>query len=84
MIAFPEMLVPAAEKAGIKVPSDVYSFNQDEYPHFAVYINCQLGASMPYMGCHWENAKIIAEITEDKIRTINFNEILKLGFHYAQ
>lgn len=84
MIAYPEMLVNAAQEAKIKVPENVNNYNGNEYPHFRVFANCQLGISQSYMGCHFDNAKIIAAIPDDKIKTITWAEIIKLGFHYAQ
>ena len=58
MLAFPGMLVDAAEKAGMKVPqnADEDSWSGNEYPHFYVFCKLQLGRIMR-PGEHWENAK---------------------------
>jgi hypothetical protein len=80
MIGFPEMLVAPAEKAGIKTPPDADNFDAKDFPHFAVFLNLQLGRRMPTPVSHWYNAKIIAAIPEDKIRTITTDEVLGLGF----
>jgi hypothetical protein len=83
MLAFPGMLVDAAKQAGIKTPPnpDDFSKVKDEYPHFYVFCELQLGHTL-YNGMtsHWDNAKIIADIPDDKIRTITCGEIYNLGF----
>jgi hypothetical protein len=88
MIAFPEMLLDAAEKAGIKVPPhdfkgwDEKEWDTNEYSHWTVFCNLQLGKSVRYHGEHWENAKIIAEIPEDKIKTMMLEDFIRAGFSY--
>lgn len=82
MLIFPSSLIPAAKEVGMKYPkSDIdtgpYDFLQ--FPHFRVYCNMQLCRPMVW-GEHWGNAKIIAAIPEDKIRTITIDEIRALGF----
>lgn len=79
MLAFPGMLVPHASSAGMKVPKDPENFDANEYPHFYVYREFQLGRSILRGTSHWENAKIIAEIPEDRIRLVTFDELLELG-----
>ena len=79
MLAFPEMLIAPAEKAGMAVPPDPENFDREEYPHFAVFCAVQLGASMPTPVAHWDNAKVIAAVPEDKIRTITFNQLIANG-----
>lgn len=77
MIVFPGMLLGPAEKAGIKTPADADNYDANEYTHFAVFCNLQLARPM---SCHWTNAKIIATIPEDKIKTITVEEILEMGW----
>lgn len=79
MLAFPDMLLAPAQEAGIKVPPDVDDFVKEDFPHFAVYLNAQLGSPLPYPTAHWDNAKIIAGIPEDKIKTVTFKELERLG-----
>lgn len=87
MIAFASMLIRPAEEAGMKCPTYQAlkdkndEFNPEKFPHFAVFCNVQLGQAMPSWTAHWENAKIIAAIPEDKIRTITLPELLALGLH---
>lgn len=85
MIAFPGMLLGPAHEAGIKTPPDNVvdddnKFDPQEYPHWMVFCNLQLGSSMPTPTAHWENAKVIAAIPEDKIRTMTYQDIMELGF----
>lgn len=80
MIAFPEMLVSAAAKAGIPVPPDVRNFDDKDFPLFHLFCSAQLGNPMPSMGCHWENAHVIASVPADKVHTITFAQLEKMGF----
>jgi hypothetical protein len=79
MLAFPEMLLGAAEEAGMKVPPDANDFKGEEYPHFAVFCGVQLGSPMPHSTAHWDNAKVIAAVPEDKIRNVTFNDLVAAG-----
>lgn len=79
MIVFPDMIAEAAKKAGMKVPPDVDNFDAEEYPHFQVYCNVQLGVPITW-GNHWTNAEIIAKIPENKIKATSLNDLYKLGF----
>jgi len=82
MMAFPGMLVSAAEKAGMKIPADPDDFDANEYPHFQVFCIAQLCRRMQ-LGEHWENAKIIAAIPEDKIRITTLEEMIDMGFQIS-
>ena len=82
MLAFPEMLTHAAEQAGMAVPNfdENKDWNPEEYPHFTVFCNIQLGRPMR-PGEHWDNAKVIAQIPEDRIRQITLEEMIGMGLH---
>lgn len=80
MMAFPEMIVGAAIQAGIKVPEDLSEYDKQEYPHWNVYCMAQLGHRIPRCGCHWDNAKVIANITDDKIKLVTVQDLINLGF----
>lgn len=80
MLAFPVMLVEAAERAGIKIPDDIDNFDINLYPHWHVFCAAQLGQPMPTPGCHWENAEVIAAIPEDRIRAVTLLELREKGF----
>lgn len=78
MIAFPGMLINPAKEAGMKVPENADNFDPKEFPHFKVFCNVQLGRRMPSPTSHWENAKIIASIPQEKIFTITIGELLTM------
>ena len=80
MLAFPGMLVSAAEKAGMKVPKNPDNFDMELYPHFQILCTSQLCRPMVH-GEHWENAKIIAKIPEDEIMIITFKDLRELGVY---
>ena len=83
MMAFPGMLVDAAEEANMKVPPDTDEFEPLEYPHFHCFCLLQLGRAITW-GEHWDNAKIIAAVSEDKIKTMSLEDFLTLGLSYTQ
>lgn len=80
MIAVDFALVEAAKEAGMKVPENLEDYGKDKYPHWFVYTEMQLGASMPYAGVHWDNAKVVAELSDKEIKTITPEELKGRGF----
>ncbi len=83
MIAFPGMLVGPAKEAGMKVPDDPEDFIAEDYVRFQIYLAFQLGAPLPYPSAHWDNAKIIADLTDEELQTVTVGEMmgrLALGF----
>ncbi len=80
MLVFPGLIENAAREAGIAVPPDVDDFDPDEFPHFHFFCVVQLGRSMNSHNEHWENAKVVAKIPEEKIRTINLFQLQEMGF----
>jgi hypothetical protein len=85
MIAFPEMLEAAAREAGISVPEDVEHYDskkaKEAHPHFFVFCELQLGRAMGSWTEHWDNAKIIARIPIEKLKTMKLQDFLALGLH---
>lgn len=79
MLAFPGMLIKAAEQAGMKVPEDPDDFDPKKFPHFQVFCTVQLGRAMTSWTEHWENAKVVAEVPEEAIFTIKMPELIKKG-----
>lgn len=86
-MAFPNMLATAAEQAGMKVPSgkgvnldDYGTWDKEAYPHFFIYCQLQLGRAIR-LGEHWENAKIIATIPEEKLKLMTIDEFRELGVY---
>lgn len=79
MLAFPGMIAGAAEKAGIKLPDDIEEYDPDQFPHWHVFQRVQLCRAMSYPAEHWDNAKIIATIPDDQIRTVTVEGLLAAG-----
>jgi hypothetical protein len=80
MVAFHGMLAGPAVSAGIKLPEDLENYNTEEYPHWEVYCLLQLCRPLPYPAAHWDNAKIIASIPDDKIKKVTIAELVTFGF----
>lgn len=84
MLAFPGMIAKAAEDAGMKVPADPDGdWSADEFPHFHVFCNVQLARPVVHHGEHWGNAKIVAAIPEDQLRTTTLEDLLRRGLSFA-
>jgi hypothetical protein len=82
MLAFPEMLIPAAKKAGIKVPpaqESLVDMDAEEYPHFWVFCQVQLCRPMTSWTEHWDNAKVIAEIPLERLIKMTVNDFREAG-----
>ena len=79
MIAFPDMLLAPAQEAGIKTPPSTEAYDKNEFPHFFVYASIQLGSPMPTPTSHWHNARVIAELDKEKIKTLTFEDLQALG-----
>lgn len=79
MMAFPSMIAQAAEEAGIKVPADPDGeYIPAEYPHWHVFCLLQLGRRVRW-GEHWDNAKVIAAIPEEKLKEMHLEDFIKAG-----
>ena len=80
-MAYPRMISGAARDAGIEVPEDPEDYDKDKYPRWYIFCIMQLGASMPYPGVHFDNAKIIAEIKDDELETVTAQQLFDRGFY---
>lgn len=85
MLAFPSMLLSPAEEAGMKIPldfdDDIKSI-KETHVHFYIFCLLQLGKKMHSPTEHWDNAKIIAPIPEDELKTLSINDLIDRGFSY--
>ena len=79
MIAFAGMLIGPAKEAGMKIPIDADNFNPKKYPHFDIFCKVQLGAPMPWATAHWENARLIASLSDKEIKTITYPQLMEKG-----
>ena len=83
MIAFPEMLVGPAKKAGMSTPPIEAvrdgKWDINVFPHWTVFCNIQLGSPLPSPTSHWVNAEIIAAIPEKAIKKLTFDQLVNRG-----
>lgn len=92
MITSPHMLVSAAKDAGIAFPSEETLDNflespytvKQQYPHFLVFCNVQLGRPMSSWTEHFENARVIAKVANEDIFRITLGELIKLGLRIVK
>lgn len=79
MLAFPSMIEPCAEKAGLLVPPDLDEYDAAKFPHWYVFCAVQLGAAMPHPSAHWDNAEVIATFDDAGIRAATYDDLVKAG-----
>lgn len=85
MLVFESMIAKAAQEAGMKVPPDELLDEEkpenytEEYPHFHCFCVLQLGRAMTGPTEHWENAKVIAAIPEEQLKTMKVEDFAKAG-----
>lgn len=79
MIAFARMLVEPALRAGMSVPPDPDDFKRAAFPHFAVFCHVQLGAPMPYPSAAWDNAKLIAALSDEEVKMVSIEDLIERG-----
>lgn len=75
MLAFPSMLVAPALKAGMTTPDDhllhgEFDTFKETHPHFFVFCLLQLARPMTAPTEHWDNAKVVAEVPLDRLKTM--------------
>jgi len=83
MIVFPEMLIPAAKATDMKVPDELDDSCLDDikqdYPHFWVFCQIQLCRRMLNWSEHWDNAKVIAAIPEERLKAMTVADFISAG-----
>jgi hypothetical protein len=83
MIVYPGMIAQAAQQAGMKVPEDPDGeWNVEEYPYFNIFCVVQLGRRIRW-GEHWDNAKVVAAIPEEKLATVTLMDLIESGLEYS-
>ena len=80
MIAFAFLLEEPARQAGIPVPKNSDCFNAEKFPRFELFCKAQLGRAMMSANEHWENAKVIAGLPEEVLKTITPEGLRAAGF----
>ena len=84
MIANVDFLAGIAFDSGISVPDyntddDLFECDPKKFPHWTVYRNIQLGWPTSSPDSHFENARIIASISNEDIFTVTNGELIDLG-----
>ena len=81
MIIFPSMLCSAADAAGIAYPANVDDdYDKDAYPHWHILCATQLSRSCQ-PGEHFENAKVIAKLEVEAMKTMTLEDFVKIGVY---
>lgn len=78
---YPSMLVEAAAKAGMDVPPNPADFDAKKYPRFDIFCKVQLCRPIIW-GEHWDNAKVVARIPEEKLATVTLQDLIDDGLAY--
>ena len=89
MLAFPGMLVSAAQKAGINVPptldgtaekavTESVEDYKEHFPHFYVFCMVQLCQPM-VMGEQWDNARVVASVPTEDIKSVTVLDLIARG-----
>ena len=80
MIVFAFLLEEPARQAGIPVPKNSDCFNAEKFPRFELFCKAQLGRATTSANEHWENAKVIAGLPEEVLKTITPEGLRAAGF----
>ena len=62
----------------LKMPEDFENYNPEEYPHFHVFMLVHLGQPIDIAALE-DNANIIADIPENAIKSVTFNDLMEKG-----
>ena len=88
MIAFPSILATYAAEAGMAHPEDPDQFEElkADFPHFHIFCVLQLGQPMPNPQAGWDNAKVVADIPLEELKTMTQQHFIDKGFQvgYSQ
>lgn len=78
MFMFPGMFYNYIKDSRLKMPDDFEDYNPEEYPNFHVFMFIHLGRPLDIVALE-DNAKIIADISEDIIKSVTLNDLMKRG-----
>ena len=79
---FPEMFRNHIDNSNLKLPDDFENFDPEEFPHFNVFILTHLGNIFDVNDLR-ENANIIANIPEEDIRKVSYNDLIAMGVSFS-
>lgn len=79
---FPGMVARHAVDAGIKTPENPDEpFNKEEYPHFEVFCAFSVATETNHEQMS-HNAKVIAGLTEDQVKSFTLEDFDRAGVIY--
>lgn len=78
MFMFPGMFYNHIKDSKLKMPDDFENYNPEEYPNFHVFMLTHLGQLIDITELK-DNANIIADISEDDIKSVSFSDLLEMG-----
>lgn len=78
MFMFPGMFYDHIKDSKLKMPDDFEDYNPGEYPNFHVFMLIHLGQPLDIAALE-DNANIIADISEDAIKSVTLNDLMKKG-----
>lgn len=83
IITDPQKLADLAKEGGISVPADINDFFLGDHIHFVVFMTTHRGEEMPYPTAPVENAKLIASLTDEQVKSITIEDLIDLGFKFG-
>ena len=78
MFMFPWMFYNHIKDSKLKMPDDFENYNPDQYPNFHVFMLIHLGQLLDIATLE-DNANIIADISEDALKSVTLNDLMKKG-----
>lgn len=82
MFMFPGMFYNHIKDSKLKMPENFEKYNPEDYPHFHVFMLTHLGQPLDIAALE-DNANIIAEISEDNIKSVSFDDLLEMGIVFG-
>lgn len=70
------------ERSELKQPSNFEDYDPEDYPQFHVFMLSHLGYPIN-IGDLEDNANIIANIPDEEIKSVTFEELARLGVVYG-
>ncbi|MDD4779180.1 MAG: hypothetical protein PHT02_01060 [Tissierellia bacterium] len=81
VFCFTGMFLNHIEGLGLKLPEDLDNYNPVEYPHYHVFMTLHLARPIDVSSLHY-NAELIANLSDEEIRTVTLESLINKGFCY--
>lgn len=78
MFIYEGMFESHIKDSKLKMPENFDEYNPEEYPHFHVFMIVHLGRPINVESLE-DNANIIAEISDEDIKTVTLEDLLSRG-----